>query len=72
MEVATAAVETGGMVRCCSPGTGWGMMGFSDTDRLDSAALHAHELSLAAGSRVPVALAASLQEFAAAGGQATS
>lgn len=57
VETATAAVETGGMVRCCSPGTGWGMMGFSDTDRLDRAALHAHELSLAAGSRVPVALA---------------
>ncbi len=57
VEVATAAVETGGMVRSCSPGTGWGMMGFSDAERLDFPVLHAHELSLAAGSRVPVALA---------------
>ncbi len=57
VEVATGAVETGGMARCCSPGTGWGMMGFSDPDRLDSPVLHAHELSLAAASRIPVALA---------------
>lgn len=57
VEVATAAVETGGMVRSCSPGTGWGMMGFSDADRLDVPVLHAHELSLASGSRVPVSLA---------------
>ncbi len=57
VEVATSAVETGGMVRCCSPGTGWGMMGFSEADRLDVPVLHAHELSLAVGSRVPVALA---------------
>ncbi len=57
VEVATVAVETGGMVRSCSPGTGWGMMGFSDPDRLDVPVLHAHELSLAAGSRIPVTLA---------------
>ena len=57
VEVATAAMETGGMVRSCSPGTGWGMMGFSDDDRLDVPVLHAHELSLAGDSRIPVALA---------------
>lgn len=57
VEIAAAAVETGGMVRSCSPGTGWGMVGFSDAERLDTTVLQAHELSLAAASRVPVALA---------------
>ncbi|HEU5219964.1 MAG TPA: TldD/PmbA family protein [Gemmatimonadales bacterium] len=57
VEVATAAVETGGIVRSCSPGTGWGMMGFSEADRLDLPVTQAHELSLAAASRIPVALA---------------
>jgi len=57
VEVATSGVETGGLVRCSSPGTGWGMMGFSGSDGLDAPVLRAHELSLAATSRVPVILA---------------
>lgn len=58
-EVAAAgsALETAGLARCCSPGTGWGTVGFSGTDRLGSRLLKAHELSLAAGSRVPITLA---------------
>ncbi len=57
VEVATAAVESGGMVRTCSPGTGWGMVGFSGTERLDVPVLQAHEFSLAGASRLPVTLA---------------
>jgi TldD protein len=56
-ESASSAVETGGMVRCCSPKTGWGIVGFGGLDHLDGQVLRAHELSLAAGSRLPVALA---------------
>jgi len=58
-EVAAAgsAHETAGHARCCSPGTGWGSVGFSGTDRLGSRLLTAHELSLAGGSRVPITLA---------------
>lgn len=57
VEVATGAVETGGAVRCCSSGTGWGLTGFSGADRLEIPVLQAHDLSLAAASRVPIALA---------------
>jgi TldD protein len=57
VEVATAGAETGGAARCCSPGTGWGMAGFSGTDRLDAFTLKAHELALGGVSRQPVRLA---------------
>ena len=57
IEGATSAVEEGGHARCCSPGTGWGMVGFGEPDRLDAAVLQAHEYSLAGSSRQPVALA---------------
>ncbi|HEV8149237.1 MAG TPA: TldD/PmbA family protein [Gemmatimonadales bacterium] len=57
VEVAGSARETGGLARCCSPGTGWGSVGFSGADRLDRNLLQAHELSLAAASRQPVTLA---------------
>jgi TldD protein len=57
VEVATSAAETGGAVRCCSPGTGWGMTGFSAADRLDLPIRKAHELALAGASRQPVTLA---------------
>lgn len=57
VETATRASETGGIVRCCSPGTGWGSASFSGADRLDGPVLRAHELSLAGASRVPVSLA---------------
>jgi TldD protein len=57
VEAATSASETGGAARCCSPGTGWGMAGFSGADRLDAAVRKAHELALAGGSRQPVTLA---------------
>lgn len=57
VEAATGGVETGGAVRCCSPGTGWGMVGFSGADQFEASVLKAHELSLAGGSRVPVLLA---------------
>ncbi len=57
VESATTAVETGGVVRCVSPGTGWGIVGFTGTDRMEAHLLRAHELALAAGSREPVVLA---------------
>ena len=57
VEVATGSDETGGAVRCCSPGTGWGMAAFSGADRFDAPVLKAHELSLAGASRQPVTLA---------------
>lgn len=57
VESASTASETGGVARCCSPGTGWGLAGFSGTERLDTPALQAHELSLAGASRQPVVLA---------------
>lgn len=57
VEVAGAGVETGGLARCCSPGTGWGAVGFSGAERLDAQLRRAHELSLAASSRQPVSLA---------------
>jgi len=57
VDFASSAVEIGGAARCCSPGTGWGLVGFSGTDRLDTQTLQAHELSLAGASRQPVQLA---------------
>ncbi len=57
VEAAGSALETAGLARCCSPGTGWGSVGFSGTERLGSRLLKAHELSLAGASRVPVSLA---------------
>ncbi len=57
VESASTDTETGGVARCCSAGTGWGLMGFSGADRLDTHSLQAHELSLAGASRQPVALA---------------
>ena len=57
VEVAGTSLETGGLARCCSPGTGWGAVGFSGTERLASRLLKAHELSLAAASRAPIRLA---------------
>ncbi|HTL05763.1 MAG TPA: TldD/PmbA family protein [Gemmatimonadales bacterium] len=58
VELAGAGVETGGCARCCSPETGWGAVGFSGASRLEAQLHRAHELSLAAGSRLPVRLAA--------------
>jgi TldD protein len=57
VEVATSGVESAGGCRCISPGTGWGVVGFGDPDRPEDYLLRAHELSLVAASRVPVALA---------------
>ena len=57
VELAGTGVETGGLARCCSPGTGWGAVGFSGTGRLDAQLRRAHELALAAASRQPVGLA---------------
>ena len=57
VESASTSSEIGGAARCCSPGTGWGLVGFSGRERLDTRALQAHELSLAAASRQPVVLA---------------
>lgn len=57
VESATSGDEIAGIARCCSPGTGWGLLGFNGADRLDAHAREAHELSLAAASRRPVALA---------------
>lgn len=57
IETATRGSDIGGLVRCCSPGTGWGGASFSGTERLDTEARRAHELSLASRSRVPVLLA---------------
>ena len=57
VESASTASEIGGTARCCSPGTGWGLIGFSGAERLDTRALQAHELSLAGASRQPVVLA---------------
>ncbi|HEX7025581.1 MAG TPA: hypothetical protein VF187_12250, partial [Gemmatimonadales bacterium] len=57
VDSATTGLETGGFVRCCSPGTGWGQVGVSGADRLFGEVLRAHELSLAVPSRVPVSLA---------------
>ncbi|NOT10157.1 MAG: hypothetical protein HOP28_18340, partial [Gemmatimonadales bacterium] len=57
VESAGVSIETGGFVRCRSPGTGWGEVGFSGEDRLDLPVHRAHELALAANSRHPVGLA---------------
>jgi TldD protein len=57
VESATSGDELAGIARCCSPGTGWGLLGFNGADRLDAHAREAHELSLAAASRRAVALA---------------
>lgn len=57
VEVAGNSVETGGLARCCSVGTGWGAVGFSGSDGLARHLLQAHELSLAGASRQPVRLA---------------
>ncbi|HEY9519334.1 MAG TPA: hypothetical protein VIQ98_08730, partial [Gemmatimonadales bacterium] len=57
VESATSGEEVAGIARCCSPGTGWGLLGFNGADRIDAHAREAHELSLAAASRRPVALA---------------
>ena len=57
VEAATETVETGGMARCCSAGTGWGVAGFSGDEHLDAELLRAHELSLAGASRRAVKLA---------------
>ena len=53
----TASGDTGGLARCCSPGTGWGAVGFSGTAHLEGHLLQAHELALASASRQPVRLA---------------
>jgi TldD protein len=57
VETAVEHTETGGLARCCSPGTGWGAAGFGDPLHLDAHLLRAHELSLALPSRHPVRLA---------------
>lgn len=57
VETATRSTETGGIVRCCSPSTGWGCATLSGPDRLEGAVRRAHELSLACSSRRPIALA---------------
>jgi predicted Zn-dependent protease len=57
VEAAGTSLETGGLARCCSPGTGWGAVGFTGTERLASRLLKAHELSLAAASRAAIRLA---------------
>jgi len=57
VEAATQGVETGGIVRCCSPRTGWGSATLSELDRVDSTVRQAHEFSLATASGVPVVLA---------------
>ena len=57
IEAATTSVESGGIARCCSPGTGWGVSAWSGEDHLEAHLVRAHELSLAGGSRRPVTLA---------------
>jgi len=57
VETVGSSLETGGLARCCSPGTGWGSVGFTGVERLAGRLLKAHELSLAAASRIPVRLA---------------
>ena len=57
VDTVTTSDESGGIARCCSPGLGWGAVGFSDPDHLEAPLLRAHELSLAGGSRRPVTLA---------------
>lgn len=57
VETAGTALETAGLARCCSGGTGWGAVGFSGPERLGARLLEAHELSLAGASRQPVTLA---------------
>ncbi len=57
VEAAGTSLETGGAVRCCSPDTGWGLVGFSDTERFDGYVRQAHQLALDGTSRVPVRLA---------------
>ncbi len=57
VEAAGSSLETGGLARCCSPGTGWGAVGFSGIDRLAVRLHKAHELSLGAASRTAVRLA---------------
>jgi len=57
VDSATSTGETGGLARCCSPGTGWGAVGFSGTAHLEGHLLRAHELSLAGASRQPLRLA---------------
>ena len=57
VEAATTSLETGGIARCCSPETGWGVTGWSDDEHLEAHLVRAHELSLAGGSRRPVRLA---------------
>lgn len=57
VEVATSGIDAACGCRCMSPGTGWGVIGFGDPDRPEDYLLRAHELALAAASRVPVVLA---------------
>jgi TldD protein len=57
VQAAIRSSETGGIVRCCSPRSGWGSASFSGADRLELPVHRAHELSLACASRVPVSLA---------------
>jgi TldD protein len=57
VEEASWSESVGGVARCCSPGRGWGAVGFAEPIHLDAHLLRAHDLSLAAASRLPVELA---------------
>ena len=57
VESAGSSLETGGLARSCSPGAGWGTVGFSGAAHFDALLLQSHELSLAGASRQPVRLA---------------
>ncbi len=54
---AQESVEQGGLARCCSPGTGWGAVGFDGSAHLETHLLRAHEMSMACSTRQTIRLA---------------
>lgn len=57
LEVATEAVDVGGMVRCLVQGRGWGVATVTDADDIAARLAVAHELSLATRPDTPINLA---------------
>lgn len=57
VEVAGSATRIGGVARAVSPDTGWGVVGFTEVDRLEPQVSLAADLAAAAVNRRPVLLA---------------
>lgn len=57
LELGTSGTDVGGIVRCLTPGFGWGTASFADLEACPVALQQAHELSLALSCRPAIELA---------------